>query len=68
MHCNQDGTALIMASQDGHDEIVKLLLSRSDIAVNSRFNQGATALMLASQNGRDAVVKLLLCRSGVAVT
>jgi hypothetical protein len=58
-----------MASQNGHDAIVKLLLSHSDVAVavNTQTENGWTALMVASQNGHDAVVKSLLSRSDVAI-
>jgi ankyrin repeat protein len=56
-----------MASQNGHDAVVELLLSRSDVSVNTQTEGGWTALILASQNGHDAVVRLLLSRSDVAV-
>jgi ankyrin repeat protein len=60
-------TALIMASQDGHVEVVRLLLARQDVELNQAFARGGTALMLASQNGHLDVVRLLLSREGVEV-
>ena len=57
---NDGTTALWIASQNGHKEIVKLLLEKgADINVKQTAT-GATALLLASQNGRTDVVKLLL--------
>jgi ankyrin repeat protein len=52
---------------NGHDAVVKLLLSQTDIAINTQAADGATALMWASQNGHDAVVKLLLSQTDIAI-
>ena len=52
-------TSLMMASQDGHEEIVKLLLDIG-AGVNQTTQSGNTALILASQNGHEETVKLLL--------
>ena len=53
------GTAIGVSSQDGHLEIVKLLIANG-ADVNICDNQDVTALLLASQNGYVEVVKLLL--------
>ena len=52
-------TALIIASGQGFDSIVELLL-KMNAGVNIQDNFGYTALILASQRGRVEVVKLLL--------
>lgn len=49
-------TALYIAAQEGHLEVVKLLLVKG---ANTR-STGATALYIASQNGHLEVVGLLL--------
>ena len=61
---NNDGwTALMVASHKGNIGIVKLLLDRKDIDVNSKSNDGWTALMIASQEENIDIVKLLLDRN-----
>jgi serine/threonine-protein phosphatase 6 regulatory ankyrin repeat subunit B len=51
-------TALIVASQNGHLEVVRALLA-AKADVNVKQYQGYTALMLATQNGHQEVVQLL---------
>ncbi len=63
------GTALIAASQQGHVEVVRLLLAHQDVEVNKTLLQnGATALIAASQQGHVEVVRLLLALEGVEGT
>jgi ankyrin repeat protein len=52
------GTALMLASQNGHQEVVRALLG-AQADVNAKAGNGATALMLASKNGHQEVVQLL---------
>uniref|UniRef100_A0A0G4FBD4 Uncharacterized protein n=1 Tax=Chromera velia CCMP2878 TaxID=1169474 RepID=A0A0G4FBD4_9ALVE len=52
-------TALIMAAQHGHPEVVALLL-REKVDVNQKRKDGSTSLMLAAQNGHTDVVCLLV--------
>ena len=52
-------TILMTASQEGHPEVVKLLLEKG-ADVNAKSNTGATALICASQQGNPEVAKLLL--------
>ena len=52
-------TALMLASKNGHTEIVKLLLSRPEIDVNLRNVWVRTALMIASQWRHTEIVSLL---------
>jgi ankyrin repeat protein len=47
--------------------MVRLLLARQGIEVNTTTQNGPTALMLASQNGHVEVVLLLLAHQGVEV-
>ena len=57
---NSNGvTALIYASQNGHEEVVKLLLANG-ADVNIQNNNEQTALMYASYYNNENVVKLLL--------
>lgn len=65
---NFNRTALWLASENGHDAVVKLLLEEDDIDVDARDTVfGQTPLMVAVQNGHQAVVRLLLGKSGVGV-
>ncbi|MDA8576048.1 ankyrin repeat domain-containing protein, partial [Candidatus Marinamargulisbacteria bacterium] len=52
-------TALMIAAQKGHEEIVKLLLEKGADA-NLAQNNGCTALMLAAGVGNNNIVELLL--------
>jgi ankyrin repeat protein len=49
-------TALILASQQGHVEVVRLLLARKGVEVNKATARGSSALILASQNGHIEVI------------
>ena len=52
-------TALMLATQNGHFEVVRLLLYRgADVNQASQFSN--PALTLATQNGHLEVVRLLL--------
>jgi ankyrin repeat protein len=64
---DESGTALHWALQNGHVEVVRLLLVRQDVELNQAFARGATALYIASQKGHVDVVRLLLSREGVEV-
>ena len=49
-----------MAAQNGHTEIVKVLLADQRVAPNQAKTSGATALLVAAQNGHTEIVKVLL--------
>ena len=58
---DKDGrTALFVASQEGHDAVVKTLLIEGNADVNFPDKDGYTALHLASEKGHVTVVKTLL--------
>lgn len=52
-------TALMLASRQGHTKIVSLLVARA-ADVNARSDGGASALLYASSNAHPEVVRLLL--------
>ncbi len=56
-------TALMLASQNGHVDVVQLLLAREGVEVNKTGPDGLTALMVASQDELVEVVRLLLLAS-----
>ena len=60
-------TALIVASDIGNKEIVKLLLERPEIDVNLQDVDGETALMIASRMGRTEIARMLLERPEIDV-
>lgn len=53
-------TALMLASRDGHTEIVKLLIDAGALVNTETYEHGYTALYLASMKGHLEVVKLLI--------
>jgi hypothetical protein len=64
--CIQAGvTALMMASENGHPEVVQLLCE-AGADMDKADNDGFTALILASQRGHKAVAQLL-CEAGADV-
>ncbi|KAF0697593.1 Aste57867_11731 [Aphanomyces stellatus] len=60
-------TALIYASNEGHIEVVRALLSCEGIDINATNNYGASALMYASKMGRTDVVRTLSGHEGIDV-
>ena len=58
IHMENEVTALMLASQNGHYQVVELLL-KEHADVNHQRQDGATALMLANKNGHYQVVELL---------
>ena len=52
-------TALMMASVNGHEEIVRMLIGNG-AEVDKARETGATALMLASELGHESIVEMLL--------
>ena len=60
-------TALIIASQNGHADVVSLLLGKEGVDVNQATNDGRTPLYIASWKGHSEVVSMLLAKQGVDV-
>jgi ankyrin repeat protein len=60
-------TALWWASENGHKEIVKLLLDHKEIKVNQQDEDGRSALMRASRGEHLEVVQLLLDHKDIDV-
>ena len=61
-------TALMIASYFGLEGVVKQLLAKDGVDVNSKDSYyGQTPLSWAAENGREAVVKQLLAKDGVDV-
>ncbi|KAL9071941.1 MAG: hypothetical protein Q9161_003873 [Pseudevernia consocians] len=58
---------LVRAAAEGQEVIVKLLLSRDDVVVNSQGRYYQTPLSLAAERGHEIIVKLLLSRDDVVV-
>jgi hypothetical protein len=52
-------TALLWASRNGHEAVVRLLLEQG-ADVEAKDSGGQTALLWASRNGHEAVIRLLL--------
>ena len=60
-------TALILAAENGHKEIVSALLSHGGIDVNAATSKGSTALMSAAYNGHTGIVSALLSCEGIDI-
>ena len=58
-------TPLSRAAEEGHEAVVRLLLSRDDVIADSRDNRGRTPLSWAAERGQEIVVRLLLSRDDV---
>ena len=58
--------SLFDASQNGHAEVVAMLLVEPGVDVNQADNRGVTPIMIASAKGHAAVVSMLLA-SGIDV-
>ena len=56
-----------MWPEDGHAEVVSLLLGKEGVDVNQVNDDGATPLYIASWEGHAEVVSLLLGKEGVDV-
>ncbi|XP_067675633.1 ankyrin repeat domain-containing protein 50-like [Haliotis asinina] len=61
---NTNNSCLILASAEGHVDIVKRLLALTSMDVNGRGRRGCTALLLAAHGGHVDVFQLLLAHGG----
>ena len=60
-------TPLMVATLNGHIEVVKLLLTHPNIKVNLKDHQGRTALMQSAILGNSGIFKLLIERDDIDV-
>ena len=58
-------TPLDLAADNGHEEVVKILLGNTQVNPDKPNNDGRTPLFSAAQNGHEGVVELLLGRKEV---
>ena len=56
---------LTWAAENGHEEVVKILLGRDDLDPNKPGEYGQTPLLWAARNGHQGVVKMLLGRDDI---
>jgi hypothetical protein len=56
---------LSWAAYNGHEAVVRLLLTRVDVETDSKDKGGRTPLSWAAERGHEAVVELLLARADV---
>jgi len=59
-------TPLILAAENGHEAVVKLLLA-GKVDPDAKDKYGRTPFSWAAENGHEAVVKLLLATSTVDI-
>ena len=62
-------TPLSRAAENGHEDVVRLLIERNDVDTNARDDDhnGHTPLSLAAENGHEAVMRLLIERDDVDI-
>ena len=60
-------TPLVLASENGHADVVKMLLAQDGVDVNHTNQHGDTPLFCASKKGYADVVEMLLAHDGVNV-
>ena len=63
--CGQ--TPILLAAEEGHEEVVKLLLGRNDVKPDTADGSGRTPLLWASSKGHQGVVKMLVEREDVSI-
>ena len=63
-----DRTPLSWAAEYGHESVVRMLIEREEVDINSKDNRyEKTPLSWAAEKGHEAVVQLLIKRDGVEI-
>ena len=63
-----DRTPLSWAAEYGHEPVVRMLIEREEVDINSKDNRyEKTPLSWAAEKGHEAVVQLLIKRDGVEI-
>ncbi|KAH8727792.1 hypothetical protein GQ44DRAFT_676730, partial [Phaeosphaeriaceae sp. PMI808] len=60
-------TSLYLASRNGCETVVKVLINKSGVNINSKDNSGITPLHIATAKGHHAVIVALLLQKGADV-
>ena len=60
-------TPLSWAAEYGHESVVRLLIERDSVDINSKDGFGQAPLSMAAENGHEAVVRLLIERDSVDI-
>lgn len=66
-HRRANSLALIHATWHGHENIVRLILEKSDIDSNASNSHGSTGLLISAEDGHEGIVRLLLGRGEIEV-
>jgi ankyrin repeat protein len=62
---NLESLPLYHAAENGHEQVVRLLLDRSDVDVNMKRNVKITPLIVAAEKGFEGIVRALLEKPGI---
>ncbi|QIV94304.1 ankyrin repeat domain-containing protein [Allofrancisella frigidaquae] len=62
---HENTNLLYISCENGHTEIVKLLLAKANLDINRPISTGSTPLYISCENGHTEIVKLLLAKNAV---
>ena len=60
-------TPLSLAAEYGQEAVVRLLIKRDGVDINTKDNEEKTPLIWAAENGHEAVVQLLIEEDGIDI-
>ena len=58
---------LSYAAQEGHEAVVKILVSQDNVEVDTKDNHGHSLLSYATKEGHESVVKILVTWDDIKV-